>query len=139
MQAEPPPTTDQFKAALGPNLPSATSVLFTVNVLPSADSAEVNYAINPLTVRFTQGSDGKLLADLDCAILEFDAKGKVLEKSLIRLSETTGPNQPLPSPATALNAKQTIALKSGATILVVGVRDGATGLFGTLEVSIPVH
>jgi VWFA-related protein len=139
VQAEPPPTTDQFRAALEPHMPSATSVLFTVNVLPNPDSAEVQYAIDPSTVRFTQESDGKLLADLDCAILEFNAKGKVLNKSLIRLSERTGPNQPPQFPATALNAKQTIALKPGATTLVVGVRDRATGLFGTLQVSIPVH
>jgi VWFA-related protein len=139
VQAEPPPTIDQFRAALEPNVPSATSVLFTVNVLPNPDSAEVHYAIDPSTVRFTQESDGRLLADLDCAILEFNAKGKVLDKSLISLSERTGPNQPLRLPTTALNAKQTIALKPGATTLVVGVRDRATGLFGTLEVSIPVH
>jgi hypothetical protein len=120
-------------------MPSATSVVFKVNVLPNPDSAEVQYAIDPSTVRFTQGSDGKLLADLDCAILEFNAKGKVLDKSLIRFSERTGLNQPLQLPARALNAKQTIALKSGATTLVFGVRDRATGLFGTLEVSIPVH
>jgi VWFA-related protein len=139
VQAEPPPTTDQFRAALEPNMPSATSVVFKVNVLPNPDSAEVQYAIDPSTVRFTQGSDGKLLADLDCAILEFNAKGKVLDKSLIRFSERTGLNQPLQLPARALNAKQTIALKSGTTTLVFGVRDRATGLFGTLEVSIPVH
>ena len=139
VEAEPPPTPDQFRAALEPHTPSATSVLFTVNLLPNPDSAEVQYAIDPSTVRFTQGSDGKLLADLDCAILEFNAKGKILDKSLIRLSERTGPNQPPQFPATALNAKQTIALKPGATTLVVGVRDRATGLFGTLEVSIPVH
>lgn len=120
-------------------MPSATSVLFTVNVLPNPNSAEVQYAIDTSTVRFTPGSDGKLLADLDCAILEFNAKGKVLDKSLIRLSETTGPNQPPQFPAAPLNAKQTIALKPGAKTLVVGVRDRATGFFGTLEVSIPVH
>jgi VWFA-related protein len=139
VQAEPPPTTDQFRAALEPGIPSATSVLFTVNLLPNPDSAEVQYAIDPSTVRFTQGSNGKLLADLDCAILEFNAKGKILDKSLIRLSERTGPIQPPEFPATALNAKQTIALKPGATTLIVGVRDRATGLFGTLEVSISVH
>jgi VWFA-related protein len=137
VQAEPPPTTAQFRAALEPSIPSATSVLFTVNVLPNPDSAEVEYAIDSSTVRFTQESDGKLLADLDCAILEFNDKGQVLDKSLIRLSERTGPNQPLQLPA--LNAKQKIALKPGATTLVVGVRDRATGFFGTLEVSIPVR
>ena len=136
VQAGPSPTTDQFKAALEPNMPSATSVLFTVNVLPNSDSAEVQYAIERSTLQFTQGPDGKLVADLDCAIVEFNAKGKVLDKSLIRLSEKTGPNQPPQSSATVLNAKQTIALKLGATTLVVGVRDRATGLFGTLEVNI---
>jgi VWFA-related protein len=139
VQAEPPPTTDQFRAALEPGMPLATSVLFTVSIPPSPDSAEVQYAIDPSTVRFTQGSDGKLLADLDCAILEFSDKGKVLDKSLIRLSERTAPDQPLQSPAMVLSARQKIALKPGATTLVVGVRDRATGLFGTLEVSIPIQ
>ena len=139
VQPEAAPTAEQFRAALEPNAPTATSVLFAVNVFPSGDSAEVQYAIDPSTVQFVSGSDGRLLADLDCAILEFSAKNKVLEKSLIRLSETTGDNQSPQSRATALNAKQTIALKSGAATLIVGVRDRATGLFGTLEVSLPTH
>jgi hypothetical protein len=103
------------------------SVACLQSIPPNPDSAEIQYAIDPSTVRFTQGSDGKLLADLDCAILEFNDKGKVLDKSLIRLSERTAPDQPLQSPAMALSAKQKIALKPGATTLVVGVRDRATG------------
>jgi hypothetical protein len=41
--------------------------------------------------------------------LEFDAKGKALEKSLIRLSESKGPNQQTQSSAAAISAKQSIA------------------------------
>jgi len=139
VKAAPPPTAAQFRDALDPGVPSAASVLFRVNVVSTRDSADLQYAIDPSTVQFTQGTDGKLQADLDCAILEFDAKGKALEKSLIRLSESKGPNQQTQSPAAAITAKQSIALKAGATTLVIGIRDRATGEFGTLDVSIPAH
>jgi VWFA-related protein len=139
VKAAPPPTAAQFRDALDPGAPSAASVLFRVNVVSTRDSADLQYAIDPSTVQFTQGTDGKLQADLDCAILEFDAKGKALEKSLIRLSESKGPNQQTQSPAAAITAKQSIALKAGATTLVIGIRDRATGEFGTLDVSIPAH
>jgi hypothetical protein len=136
-QPEPTPTAEQFKAALEPNRPSATSVLFRIDVVSKPDSAEIQYAIDSSTISFNQEPDGKLLGDLDCAILEFDARDKVLEKALIRLSDRKDPDQPQQPSATTLNAKQTIALKPGATTLVVGVRDRATGLFGTSEVNLP--
>jgi len=112
---DPSPTTEEFRAALVPNAAAVTSVLFKVNVLPNGDSALVRYVIDSSTVRFVPTGDGKLLADVDCAILEFNAKGKVQEKSLIRLSETLRSNQSLPSRATDLDAKQTIAIRHGAT------------------------
>jgi VWFA-related protein len=135
-EPEPSPTTDQFRAALEPGSLSAISVLFTARVVTAADSAEVQYAIDPSTIQFVEDSDGKLLADLDCAILEFNGKGKVLEKSLIRLSEKVGPEQRAQISAKSLEAKQTIALRPGATTLVVGVRDRSTGQFGSLEVNL---
>ena len=138
-QVQPPPTTAQFRDALNPGVPSATSVLFRVNVLSIKESAELQYAIDPSTVQFNQEKDGKLQADLDCAILEFDDKGKTIEKSLISLSDSREPNQQTQSHAAAISAKQSITLKPGATVLVVGIRDRSTGEFGTLNVSIPAH
>jgi VWFA-related protein len=134
VQPQPTPTTDQFKAALLPDTPPAASVLFAVNAVQKPETEELEYEIDPATVQFTPQADGKLLADLDCAILEYNAKGTILEKALIRLSDT--PSQPTQPPAAAIHARQTIAIKPGATTLVIGIRDRATAQFGTLQLDL---
>ena len=137
--AKQPPTAAEFRDALSPGVPSATSLLFNVKSLSINESAEFQYVIDPSTVQFTQGTDGKLQADLDCAILEFDTRGKAVEKSLIRLSYSRDLTQQTSSSAETIAARQSIALKPGATVLVFGIRDRSTGEFGTLKLIIPAH
>lgn len=68
------------------------------------------------------------------AILEYNAKGKVLDKSLIRLSGKMTPDQRSHLSSKTLSAKQTIKLRVGATNLVLGVRDQVSGRLGRVEV-----
>lgn len=132
-------TKDDFLAALAPEAPAATSVLFTAQVAKNGDSAEIDYTIDPSSIHLVAGADGRRSADLDCAVLEFDDTGKVLEKSLVRLTEKLAaapPGAPGLAGATAFRARQAIRLRAHAAVLVLGVRDRATGLFGTLEVEV---
>ena len=127
----------QFLGALQPGQPSASSLVFTATLSPSATEVDISYAIDASSLQFARNSDGKLQADLDCAILEFNAQGKVLEKALTRLAAATTPDQLAQFTSKPLEARQTIALKPGAAILVLGVQDRTTGRFGTLQLSLP--
>jgi hypothetical protein len=119
--------------------PAATSVLFSAKVSKSAHSADVNFAIEAKTVQYQSDPSGKLVADIDCAILEYNAAGKPIATSLIRLTSSVSPEQRAALNNGIVRAKQTIALKSGATSLVLGVRDQSTGNFGNLEVALAAH
>jgi hypothetical protein len=85
-------------------------------------------------VNFEEDASGQFLTDIDFAILEYDAKGKVLDRSAIRLSGKMTPEQRARLSSKTLSAKQTITLKVGATNLVLGVRDRVSGRFGRVEV-----
>lgn len=128
------PTAQQFRDALQLGAPSERSVQFTSQITRSGELATVEYAVEPQTVNFQQDASGQFPIDFDFAILQYDAKGKVLDKSLIRLSGKMTPEQRLHLSSKTLSAKQTITLKAGATNLVLGVRDRVSGQFGSVEI-----
>ena len=132
------PTKDQFKMALSHGAPSETGVLFSAKVNRSTDVANVEYAIDPHTIEYHPDPSGKLVANVDCAIVEYDSSGNAIQTSVIRLTSTVSPER-LPALYVDLaHAKQAIPLKPGAASLVLGVRDQATGRFGKLEVALPL-
>ena len=85
---------------------------------------------------FQEDSSGQFLTDIDFAILQYDAKGKVLDKSLIQRSDKMTAEQRAHLTSRTLSAKQTITLKAGATTAVLGVRDQISGRFGKVEVAL---
>jgi hypothetical protein len=93
--------------------------------------------VEPATVDLTQDPSGQFAIDLEFAVVEYNAKGKLLDKSLIRLSGKLTPAQREHISAKSLSARQTIALKKGATTLVLGVRDQNSGRFGNLQIALP--
>jgi VWFA-related protein len=128
------PTPDQFRDALRLGAPAEQAVLFTSQITKSGESATVEYGVEPKTVNFQEDASGQFLTDIDFAVLEYDAKGKVLDKSLIRLSGKMTPEQRVHLSSKTLTAKQAITLRVGATNLVLGVRDRVSGRFGRVEV-----
>jgi VWFA-related protein len=133
-EPEAKPTPEQFRDALRLGAPSEQAVQFTSQIIKSGESATVEYGVEPKTVNFEEDASGQFLTDIDFAILEYDAKGKVLDKSAIRLSGKMTPEQRVHLSSKTLSAKQTITLKVGATNLVLGVRDRVSGRFGRVEV-----
>lgn len=133
---QPTPTADQFKTAMQHGAPAATSVLFSAKVSKSAHSADVGFAIEASTIHYQPDASGKFVADIDCAILEYNAAGKQIANSLIRITSSVSPDQRPALTNGIVRAKQTITLKSGAASLVLGVRDQSTGNFGNLEVAL---
>jgi VWFA-related protein len=130
------PTAEQFGDALQLGAPTARAVQFTSQITKSGEVATVEYSVEPKTVDLQEDASGQFFIDIDFAILEYDGKGKVLEKSLIRLSGKMTMDQRAHLTSKTLSAKQTIALKHGATSLVLGVRDRASGRFGRIEASL---
>jgi len=135
-ETEPKPTPEQFKNAMRLNAPFEMAVQFTSKITKTGEVAEVESAVEPKTVDYQQDSSGQYFVDIDFAILEYDAKGKVLENSLIKLSGKMTPQQVAHLSATTLVGKQTIKLKIGAKTLVLGVRDQVSGRFGKIEVAL---
>jgi hypothetical protein len=133
-EAAPTPTPEQFKEALRAGTPSELAVQFTSKITKTGELATAEYTVEPSTVDFQQGSSAQFLVDIDFAILEYDAKGKILDKSLVRLNGKMTSEQRAHVSARTLSTKQTISLKPGATTLVLGVRDRVSGRFGTIEV-----
>jgi hypothetical protein len=114
-------------------------VQFSSKITRSGEVATAEYSVEPKTVDLQEDASGQFLTDIDFAILEYDAKGKVLDKALIRLSGKMSPEQRAHLSPGTLSAKQTIPLKSGATTLVLGVRDQISGRFGEVEVPLTTH
>ena len=134
LKTEPPPTMDQFKIALRHGAPPATSVLFSAKLKRSQNSAEAEFAIEPSTLQFQPNSSGDFVADIQCAMLGYDATGKLMSTSLIRVTTKVNPQQRALMNTTPLLAKQSISLAPGVAWLTLGIRDQSTGLFGNLEV-----
>ena len=132
----PAPTKEQFRMALQHGAPAATDVLFSAKVSKSGDGANVEYRIDPRTIEYQADASGQLVASADCAIVEYDAKGKAIATSLVRVTSTVSAERRAALNVDGLRAKQTIALKPGAASLVVGVRDQTTGRFGNLEMAL---
>lgn len=127
-------TPEQFRDALRMGAPSEQAVQFTSQITKSGELATVEYGVEPKTVNFQEDASGQFLIDIEFAILEYDAKGKVLDKSLIRLSGKMTPEQRSHLSSKTLSAKQAITLRVGARNLVLGVRDRVSGRFGRVEV-----
>jgi len=138
-QKAPTPTKEEFRLALGHGAPLVTDVLFSARVSQLADAAYVEYTIDPRTIEYQADASGQLAAAADCAIVEYDAKGKAIATSLVRLTSTVRPERRAALNVDGLRAKQTIALKPGAASMVLGIRDQTTGRFGNLEVALGGH
>lgn len=138
-QSEPAPTAGQFRTAMQHGAPPESSVLFSAKVNKSADALNVEYAIQSRTIQYPPDPSGKLVANIDCALLEFDVRGKILASSLIGLTTAVAPEMRAALNSGVIHTKQSIALKPEAASVVLGVRDQSTGLFGTLEVALATH
>jgi hypothetical protein len=135
-ETESTPTPEQFKDALRMATPAELAVQFTSKITKSGNQATAEYSVEPKTVDFQQDASGQFLTDIDFAILEYDAKGKVLDKSLIRLSGKMTAEQRAHVSSRTLSTTQTIPLRVGATTLVLGVRDQISGRFGKVEIAL---
>lgn len=135
-KSKPIRSSDEFKTALRLGAAPEASVLFSAKATRSADAEAIDWAIDPRTLLFQPDASGKQVAVIDCAVLEYDSTGRVLQKSLIRLTNTFTSDRLAALAGKSISASQRIPLKPGAAKLSLGVRDQTTGQFGTTEVAI---
>lgn len=136
---EPPLSKNQFTVALRHGAPPETSVLFSAKLNKAANSLNVEYEIEPQTLQFQPEPSGKEVAEVDCAIVEYDAKGKIMGTSQIHVAGRISAEQRRATTTTSFPAKQRVPLLPGATWITLGVRDQATGRFGNMEVAVASH
>jgi VWFA-related protein len=136
---EPPLSNNQFTLALRHGASPETSVLFSAKLRKAADSLNVEYEIEPQTLQFQPDLSGKEVAEVDCAIVEYDSTGKVMGTSQIHVAGRMSAEQRSALMAAFFPAKQTVPLLPGATWIALGVRDQATGRFGNMEVAVAGH
>lgn len=135
---EPMPTADQFTLAMKRGAAPETSVLFSAKLHKSGNQVDVEYTIDPHTLQFRPDPSGKDLAEVACALVEYDSTGNVLGISQIQVNAKINPDQLASLQADSFRAKQTVPLKPGAASLTLGVRDQSSGRFGNLEVALAV-
>jgi VWFA-related protein len=130
-----PPTMDDFNRALKHGVEQVNDVVFSAHLNKDANRIVLDYFIDPHSLQFATVADGRHNADLDCEVAEYDASGNLLgtarTHSLARVPQKQWPhvNQ------TGLPGHVVIPAEPKLAFVKLGIRDSATGRFGTLEVA----
>ncbi|MGI8771933.1 MAG: VWA domain-containing protein [Acidobacteriaceae bacterium] len=135
-----PNAIDAFTLALKLDAPPATGLIFSSRFIRHSgdghaadEKASLVYTIDVSGLVFTPAAGGVESAGVDCAVVEYDASGRLLGTSQIHVDGHVRPGQLERVKAAGLTATQDFALAPGAAALAVGVRDHTTGNFGAVH------
>ena len=138
-----PNAIDAFTLALKRDAPPATGLIFSSRFIRHSgdahsanEKASLMYTIDTSGLVFTPAADGVESAGVDCAVVEYDASGRLLGTSQIHVDGHVRPGQLERVKAAGFAATQDFALAPGAAALAVGVRDHTTGNFGAVHFNI---
>lgn len=134
----------EFNAALSPEVPLATALRFVARVAaPSpqnGNQAVVTFSVDARALSFTEESDGKKHASIECVARAFSRKAP--DRPLRTEAENIDANLPLESYQkifqTGLPCRTAFTLPAGEYLLRLGVRDNRTGLVGTANATLEV-
>ena len=127
-------------AALTANSLPSTEVTFMARALPPPPDSDtvVEFAVDPSTLSFATEAENQHRSSLQFEVQAFTPEGKLV-KAEVQTAEAS-----LSEPTYERVRKQTlpmnvpIRLSPGKYILRLGVRDNATGLFGTADLALEV-
>ena len=131
----------EFSRALVLDTPSSTAVLFHATVVPSAGSAQklqVNFAIDPRTLSYTEKEGGAQQASLRCAIAAYTEKGAMVRNEINNLVGTVKAEEFPKLLRSNFPCQCTIELKPGRYQLRLGVVDKNSKQMGTTTASVTV-
>ena len=131
-----PPTADEFTVALRKGAAPSTGVLFNATLKKAFDSVVLNYSVDIHTLQFSVDADGRQVAGVDCAVVEYDASGKMLGTTQVHVDGKVRPGQWARLEQTGFPAQQVVPLSPGAASLTIGIRDHTSGQFGNMEIAL---
>jgi VWFA-related protein len=131
----PATSADAFTLAMRHGAPEVSDLLFTAQLDRSVSGhVGLQYNIDARLLAFSESQDQRKAASIDCAVVEYDAAGKLLGSGEIRVDGRITPDQIAKLQTAGFPAHQDVPLMPGAKWLVVGVRDHTAGRFGTLQI-----
>jgi VWFA-related protein len=130
-----PLTMDDFNRALTYSAEQVSDLIFSARLKRDSGHIVLDFSIDPRSLQFATAGDGRHIADVDWVVTEFDTAGKLLGtvhahgEASVTQKQWPGVNRfGLPDHAV-------VPLEPKLAFLKVGIRDAATGRFGTLEMS----
>lgn len=130
-----------FSQALALDTPSSTAVLFHATVMPPAGSGQklqVNFAIDPHTLSYTEKEGGVQQASLGCAIVAYTEKGSKVRDEVNNLVGKVKAEEFPKLMRSNFPCQCTIELKPGQYQLRLGVVDKISKQMGTTTASVTV-
>jgi VWFA-related protein len=128
--------------ALSLDFPISTALRFQAAVVPpsaaTGNKVTVNYAVDPHELTFELQSDGLQHASVDCAVIVYSQNGETLQRlsnTMMAALKTDEYNRVMQK---SFPCRQTFDLGPGQYLLRLGVRDGRTGLIGTLNAPLTI-
>jgi VWFA-related protein len=131
-----PPTMDDFNQALKHGVEQVNDVVFSAHLNKDASHIVLDYSIDPASLQFATASDGRHNADMDCEVTEYDATGNLLGTARTHSLARVPQKQWSQVSQAGLPGHVVIPAEPKLAFLKVGIRDSATGRFGTLEVAL---
>jgi hypothetical protein len=134
--------TDDLARAMSLDFPVSTALLFQAAVLPPSaeDKSKVliNYAVDPHDLTFESDNDGVQHASVDCAVIVYSAKGETVQAHSNTMIAALKPEEYERVMQKSFPCRQSFELAPGQYLFRLGVRDGHTGLIGTLNAPVTI-
>jgi hypothetical protein len=129
-----------FTQALALDSPSFTAVLFRATVTPPAagQKVQVNFAIDPRTLKYVEKENGAQQASLGCAVVAYTQKGSLVRDEINNLVGKVKAEEFPKLLRSQFPCQCTIDLKPGKYLLRLGVVDKTSKQMGTTEASVTV-
>lgn len=130
-----------FSHALAVDTPSSTAVLFHATVAPPAGNGQklqVNFAIDPRTLSYTEKEGGAQQASLGCAVAAYTEKGSMVRNEINNVIGTVKAEEFPKLLRSNFPCQCTIELKPGKYELRLGVVDKNSKQMGTTTASVIV-
>ena len=128
-------------AAMQPGLPQSTMILVTAKVLtPDATSKalRIDYSIDLSGLDFTDMSDNRKRALLDCMAVALDGHGQITGQIANTMDAALPPKDYQAFQQTGLPLHQELVLPPGTYDLRLGVLDRASQKIGTVDVPVVI-
>ena len=128
-------------AAMQPGLPQSTMLLVTAKVLPpdaTSKSLRIDYSIDLSGLDFTDTTDDRKRALLDCMAVALDGHGQIAGQIANTMDASLPPKEYQAMQQTGLPLHQELTLPPGTYDLRLGVLDRASQKIGTVDVPVVI-